>query len=378
MGILFISTNDWIPWGGSEVLWSQAALMISRSQGMRVGVNVQKWRPQPAHIRELELAGAKIIYKNRKLSFPKKILNRIAPALFKFSSRKNAKLFNPSNWNLVVFSLGNHNSSSELIEECRKSQIPYVLIVQLVQSASVPHDRMLAEQIKRNYTLAKKVYFVSKQNQNILETQLADSLNNAEVISNPFPISKNEVKYPATDKGFKLAFVASLRSNHKGHDLLFEVLSQKKWKDRELFINIYGDGPHEYYIKELKRFHNLSKVSIVGFSFAKHKIWEENHGLILCSRMEGQSLALLEAMSFNRMAIVTDVGDAHLLIEENETGFVAESPSTKHIDKALELAWERRYQWEEMGNRAGAKLRQMRPADPVEIFSKKLLKDIGT
>ena len=28
--ILFISTNHWVPWGGSEVLWSEVAIALKK------------------------------------------------------------------------------------------------------------------------------------------------------------------------------------------------------------------------------------------------------------------------------------------------------------------------------------------------------------
>jgi glycosyltransferase involved in cell wall biosynthesis len=245
-----------------------------------------------------------------------------------------------------------------------------------VRPAAIPPDGSLAQRIKSNYTSAKKVYFVSNQNQKIVEKQLAVSLSNAEVVSNPFPTIKTEViKYPSTEETFSLAFVASLSSNHKGHDLLFEVLSQEKWRDRNMIVNLYGKGPHEEYIRNLKQYYNISKVNIIGFLSSVEKIWEDNHALILCSRMEGQSLALLEAMSYNRMPIVTNVGDADMLIEDGINGFLAEAPTVKHIGEALERAWAKRDQWEEMGKRAGIKLKQMRPEDPLQSFASKILRD---
>jgi len=35
---LFIATNEWVPWGGSELLWSSAAERLAR-RGMEVRVS---------------------------------------------------------------------------------------------------------------------------------------------------------------------------------------------------------------------------------------------------------------------------------------------------------------------------------------------------
>jgi glycosyltransferase involved in cell wall biosynthesis len=89
-------------------------------------------------------------------------------------------------------------------------------------------------------------------------------------------------------------------------------------------------------------------------------------------------LALLEAMSYNRMAVVTDVGDARELIDDGINGFIADAPTVKHIDEALERAWEKRNDWEEMGKLAGQRLLATKPADPIQTLVDKLLDLIPT
>ena len=64
-----------------------------------------------------------------------------------------------------------------------------------------------------------------------------------------------------------------------------------------------------------------------GFETDKVKIWKKNVACIMPSRMEGQSLAMLEAMSFGRMIIATAVGDAPRLIKDGETGFLIDAPT---------------------------------------------------
>ena len=67
------------------------------------------------------------------------------------------------------------------------------------------------------------------------------------------------------------------------------------------------------------------------------------------SRLEGQSLALIEAMYFGRAAMVTDVGGVKELISDGLNGFIAATASVKDIDEALERAWANRHEWKKMG-----------------------------
>lgn len=101
-------------------------------------------------------------------------------------------------------------------------------------------------------------------------------------------------------------------------------------------------------------------------------IWKANHFLLLPSRIEGQSLALIEAMWCSRGAVVTDVGGARELITDGETGFMAAFPNVLHIDAALEKAWSRREEWEKIGKNAGRKIREVYQEHPVAAFTQEL------
>src|SRR5688572_8654129 len=105
--IVFISTNDWTPWGGSEVLWSSTALRIARLGQIQVSVNVMEWSPMPRHINALKDAGAEIIYKTK--SFPsihQRIANRVLPSKFHFRGTPVWESVLSRQWGLVIFSLG--------------------------------------------------------------------------------------------------------------------------------------------------------------------------------------------------------------------------------------------------------------------------------
>ena len=378
--ILFISTNDWIPWGGSEELWSQCANYISTKYSGEIYVyaSVMEWNPVPFKIQNLLNTGVAVIYKikNHQLPFYKRVINKFIPANIKFVSNLNfhspALTLKPD---LVIFSLGGHNESENIdITYCKTENIPYMLIVQLASEANVKPDGKSYNTIRDNYLSAERVFFVSNQNKAIVEEVIANKILSSEIISNPHPKLTNfDLPYPKTDKTFQLAFVASLSSNHKGHDTLFKVLSLPKWRDRNLEINLYGSGPHKEYLQELKKYFNLTSIIFQGQYESLDKLWAKNHGFILCSRMEGQSLALLEALTYNRMCIVTKVGDAENLIEDNVTGFLSETTTPNLIDDVLERAWNRRFEWETIGKLAGEKYRQLNREDPIVSFSEKVV-----
>ena len=102
-------------------------------------------------------------------------------------------------------------------------------------------------------------------------------------------------------------------------------------------------------------------------------IWRTHHALLLPSRYEGLPLALVEAMLCGRIGIVTDIAGNTEVLEDDVTGFVAASPTTGHLDDALERAWVRRDAWREMGRAAARSIREHVPRDPAAAYAEKIL-----
>ena len=72
------------------------------------------------------------------------------------------------------------------------------------------------------------------------------------------------------------------------------------------------------------------------------------------------------------MAVVTNVGGASEILENNISGFVADDVSVTSINDALERAWDKRQEWESMGEKAYHIYLNRIPNDPVAFFSNKL------
>ncbi|MDC0408584.1 glycosyltransferase [Flavobacteriaceae bacterium] len=138
-------------------------------------------------------------------------------------------------------------------------------------------------------------------------------------------------------------------------------------------LNLYGNGINKNQLERLIRKYELQDhVILHGFVPDKASIWMTNMCCIMPSRMEGQSLAMLEAMSCRRMVNSTPVGDARRLILDNETGFLIASPSLDHIDEALERAWAQKDKWIAYGKNARTHLFNTITSDPVEYFANKI------
>lgn len=263
-----------------------------------------------------------------------------------------------------------------MMKACYNLGIPYVSLGQANTVGLWPKDDQL-EEVRFALLNAKKVFFVSKENLELTEYQIGTSLPHAEVVWNPFNVGYDaDPPWPVcTNKGFlNLACVARLETNAKGQDLLFRVLGMDKWRKRSLQVTIYGKGPNLNSLTAMVEMLDLQKqVMFAGHVDNVEKIWAENHGLILPSRYEGLPLALVEAMLCNRVAIVTNVSGNPEVVVNNITGFLADAPTVEHLDAAMEMAWERRDEWEVMGKKAGEHIRSLIPEDPAAEFAEKLL-----
>jgi len=370
--LLFITLNDHVPWGGSEELWSRTALTLVKDN--YVTIVKKQWEKEQDCITEIIKLGGKLIYKPK----PKKtVFYKLKSKLTNVTFNKNDLNFvtDISTYDLAILSAGNHVNHKivEYTSFLKQHGVEYVIAVQLATSLRNLHDNQI-EKLKTAYNNAIGIGCLSSKNQDVLETQLGLSLDNVFRINNPFNY-KQTYLYPKVNEVFHVACVAAYTMFHKGQEMLLKVLSQDKWKERNICFNLYGKGVNENHFKSLIKLYGLEHlVKLKGHIGNKEEIWSVNHACILPSRMEGQSLAMLEAMSFGRMVISTAVGGADELIEHGKTGFLAKAPTIALLDDALEQAWEKRDCWLDMGKASRDKLFEVITEDPVEKFKKEIKK----
>ncbi|MBE9081747.1 MULTISPECIES: glycosyltransferase [unclassified Tolypothrix] len=401
--IVFMS-SCYEPWGGSEELWSATAKYLQRqgNQTYVFKINVDKTHSRVA---ELEQAGIVIIDTLVLQRNSRRIVNRILGRLGRVQIVKQVRqrlghlhLFLnpclPGQWRstntsrlsplarqlgqlqptLVVISQGENFDGLAFAELCQQMKLPYVILSEKAGEDRWPGDH-LRPLMRKAFQEAKKCFFVSQHNLCLTQMQVSQKLSHAEVIRNPYltPVaSALPWKHPE-DGCFKLACVARLWLFDKGQDILLQVLAQKKWRQRNLHITFFGEGANREGLIEMADFLGVKNVSFPGFVENIVEVWRNFHGLILPSRAEGLPIALVEAMMCGRLGIVTNVGGVSEVVTNNITGFVAQEPSCQAIDEVLERAWQRRYEWEQIGHKAAQSIREIIPPDPDGVFAHKLL-----
>ena len=373
MRFLFIATMTSSRWGGSEELWSQAAVRLA-AQGFPVAASVHGH--EPLHARLLEMRQLGIEVRGRQNSFPvhQRLLHRISRARRSLHEMDLLRFIRSQKPDLIIISAGGARPPIDVLEICAEADFPFVVISQANNDSEWPDDD-LASRYRATLSVARRYYFVSDANKRLAEKQVGCPLHNAEVVRNPFNVPYDaRPPWPAINANDELhmACVARLHPPSKGQDMLFEVLAEPQWVDRKWVLSLYGDGPSKNALGRLVKELGLSgRVLFKGHISDVAEIWTQNHVLVLPSRYEGLPLAMVEAMLCGRAAVATDVaGNAEILVA-GHTGFLAQAPTVDSIRKALEQMWGARGKLKTMGQNAAASVRTKIPRDPVgEVVDK--------
>lgn len=379
MKLVFISTMSHEPWGGSEYLWSQTAVRLVRA-GHAVSASVPGWPDPVPQLAALAAAGIKITPRGLTAEqLRPRSLKRLGLLMFD-PFRRHVFEHRFKSWlrreqpDLICISNGSCADNLPLLDICRRSGVPYLMIAHANAEHLWPDDRQ-ARILLDLYRHARAAFFVSRGNQRLLETQLGEPLPNAEIVRNPFNVDRYAAPaWPATAEPVSLACVARLDPSAKGQDILLRVLARPDWRNRPLRVSFFGQGRCEKSLRRLTEHLRLrERVRFCGSTNDIAGIWATHHALVLPSRFEGLPLAIVEAMHCGRPAIVTDVAGNAEVVQDGVTGFVAAAPTETHLHLALEQAWEQRARWQQIGQTAARSIRELVPADPVGDFASKLL-----
>lgn len=352
MKITVVSTMGGSPWGGSEELWA-AMVPAALDAGHTVTASVYRWPDTPFRIAELERMGARVLRRSlpRRRSRSDRLLRRVIRA-----ARDPYRELLAATPDVVCLSQGATydvpDDHPSLARALHAAGIPYVPICHFNSDALQPDDTLRAA-AREFFARANRTVFVSRQNQELTERQLACRLPNAVVLRNPVNLVNLEpVAWPAGGPP-SLAIVGRLDVGHKGHDVLLDCLRSERWRRREWRLRVYGDGEDRGYLESLCHLYGIAqRVQFLGHVGDVRSIWAENHVLVLPSRAEGMPLVVVEAMLCGRPCVVTDVGGNREWIAEGRSGFIGAAPTRQAFGAALEQAWTARASWPRLGMKA--------------------------
>ncbi|MFO1497502.1 MAG: glycosyltransferase family 4 protein [Verrucomicrobiota bacterium] len=367
-----------VAWGGSEELWSRTALHL-RELGHDVQASLFAWPSRPDPVLRLERAGVRTSFRPLNRNALDRLLSRLFRRWYPGSlDFREVRWLSRAAPDLVIVSQGGPWDGVPWMSTCGRLGIRYCGVVQANSEIWWPIDEDLPT-IRATVQGAQRLFFVSQSNRELMERQVGLRLEAADVVANPVNLhARQAVPWPQNTDGIQLACVARLEPRAKGQDVLFQVLSQPKWRQRPLQVNLYGSGSGEQSLRSLASLLDLSNVRFHGQVSDVDRIWAANHALVLPSRYEGLPLVIVEAMLCGRPIIATDVAGNAELARDGVEGFFAAAPTVSLVDDALERAWARRDQWQEMGRRARAQALRVTPENPIEDFTGMLLRIVDS
>ena len=363
-------------WGGSEELWARS-IPILHEKGYKTIVLKYNLEAQHPKFLDLKKNGTTLIdlapAKSRIIRILKRNWEKLKAEFNKDFVKKDIftekiKQVEPS---LVVISQGINFDGLGFGCVCKKLGIPYVIVCQKAVDFfwPSPTDRgFMTESLQG----AARCFFVSEHNKRLTQQQFGTDLKNAEVIFNPIKLERAILPFPSTEDGFKLACIARLFLLDKGQDILLRILAKPIWQNRKISVSFWGNGVDMDGLVAMAKYLHLSNVYFKGTTDNILDIWKEYHAFILPSRSEGMPLALMEAMSVGRTAIVTNAGGNAELIEEGVNGFLSHI-SEESFEEAMERAWQRKEEWEFLGKVASKDIQDKVPHSPQTVFVNKII-----
>jgi glycosyltransferase involved in cell wall biosynthesis len=232
-----------------------------------------------------------------------------------------------------------------------------------------PVKEQMVPKLIEGHEEAEIVLFTGENNLRVMEKRLGHPITNSGIFYNPTGVERNiKIPYPISGEKLNIAIVGNLHNIHKGQQMAIELFAQQKWKNRPVHLNIYGIGQDEDEFK--KQVHNLhlTNVTFCGYANELSEVWAQNHAILLSSYMEGLPIVLMSAMLCARVSIATDIGSHTEVISDNISGFIAAKPTVEALDEALERAWQRKDEWEAMGQLARTAILKFLPEDPMRFF----------
>ena len=359
MKIAFISTVHGHSWPGSEYLWAATAEVLL-AKGHQVYAKCSADFQNAQQLKKLIKSG--LIYDSLYLARSK--FERIKQKFW--DPYRNIKRWNPD---VIFISAGSAFDVSYMPQLSRylfKVDIPYILFCQF-NAESFWIDEGNRKTMQKIYNKSSMAGFLSVDNHRITERQLAQEIQNVVVIRPVFPLVLDDaLSWPEViNDEWNFACVARLESRWKGQDVLFEVLARPEWSGRRWKLNLYGEGAEENYLKALAQHYGIQdRVFFYGFVSNRSEIWCNNHIQIFPTRGEGGPMVLTEGMMAGRVAVISDCGNASFYVSDGVDGFLSDFSTTKCFSKSMELAWENRHRWRDMGLMAHSKVKELNNEAP--------------
>lgn len=372
--ILFLSSMNGGPWGGSEGLWFRTAMRLA-GEGHAVACAAFDWPEKAPRWEALRAAGCTVLPLPNWCRKKATALDRLVhEALAKPAQTLAVRRLPWRRFDHVAFSQG---AWDEVTTQ------PFRRLDRLARNYSIAYHSYREEgtprrldDLRRIVSGARWNFFSGARNREVFTARLGVEPPNAVVIHNPlsFPIPPEPPAWPDDSGPLRLIGVGTLHCDTKGQDLLLRALATERWRARSWTLDLYGEGVDQASIEALARSLGLAeRVALRGHTGDVAAALSRAHLLVQPSRVEAVGISVHEALVMARPCVVTRIGDMPRWVLDGESGFVADRPELQDVAGALERAWEARPRLRQMGQRGREDFLARFPPDPVREFAERLL-----
>jgi glycosyltransferase involved in cell wall biosynthesis len=360
--ILFLSTMNGDPWGGSEEAWFRLACYLPRN-GYNIDCAFYGWQTgKDDRIHQLQEAGCQITildnYKNASGFFRRLFMKRRAKAQLH-------ELLKEKRFHLNIISQGGFlDVTYAPFHNLRQLMGAYILISHNYNE-SVPLKKNRRNRLRQWTSNARLNMADAQRTLKAIEKLGGFSLPRQEVMINPLmiPLLPEPAPWPGLQHGnFVFTVMAQLDVHRKAQDVLINALSQTKWRERNWELRIYGAGNDRTLLEQLISEKGLSnKIFLMGHTNDTAAAYRNTHLLLQITHIDSMPLSVTEALSMGRPCVVSRVGDMPVWIADGQNGYLADEVTVNGIDQVLERAWADRAHWESLGKKAYAGFVQKYP-----------------
>lgn len=359
--ILFLSVMNGSAWGGSEEQWFRLALWMAKKK-YDVAVSCFDWPEKAERLNALQNEGIKLFL------LPKN--NKGIIARWRLQKQVNKIPF--EKYDLVFINQGgvkdiSHSPFKTIYKRCRK----------YVTSSHNYYEKGSLSYFKKSL-LAK---WFSNASLNIGDSQkIFDALQNKfnihpannKVVYNPIGFPYPEKINPfstANNNSVIFTMLAALDVVRKAQDVLINALSNDKWKSRNWYLYLYGEGDDFEILNSLIKHNKIDdKIFLKGHTDNVVSALNQSHLNLQITHIDAMPISVVEAMALSRPCIVSKVGDMPIWVQHEQNGYISSAITVEAIDEVLELAWHQKDKWSEMGEKSFAKFQELYPHPYEENF----------
>ena len=377
MKLVFYSSIG-VPWGGSEVLWTDTA-MDALNQNHDVLISVFDWPQQHSKIIELKNKGAILIYRRRFFPsfaqrFKKKLLNIFLSSSNKITYHEYLNKFNADH---IFFNLAGGDEiavdTNDLFLFIKQTSIPFSVFYH-----SLSTEKYLNKDESSNfrYVLSKSSnnFFTSQMQIDLLQNQLDCKIKNVSILNHPLREIFHEHNLEA-NQSVNFAIIGSLTKRWKGQDIVINILSKEKWRNLKFVLNVYGDGPDKEDLIDLIRNNGLqNKVRIHEYVEDINKIFYENDIILIPSRQDSGPIVLFEAMLAGKTIVGSFMGAIPDYIKTGYNGVLSLGCDEEAFEFALDFTLKNKKKWSKWGLNARNHLLQNYDFNAAQSLLNKITK----